>query len=383
MREFVIKGGRVITPLEEVEADVWVRGGRIEAVGAGITAAGAEVVDASGCLVVPGHIDLHVQGHEGRDFWEGTYEAANAVSAALVKHGVTGATPTTDGAEGTIGALAAATERGVDGAAFLGIHSEGPFISSGRPGAIEAERIRAVDMEFLKRLLDVGGGHVRIMTVAPEVEGALEVISFLAGRGVAASLGHSTASFEEAERGFDAGAVRVTHLFNAMTGFADRADGGLVAAALLRENVLVEMVCDCVHIHPVMLQLIGRMKGAAKTAAITDSVKAAGMGAGRFESGGHGNVLFVEEAGQPPRLSDGTIAGSALSMDQAVRNLVRKAGFSLVEAFTMASYAPAATLGLLGRKGELAAGRDGDIVIYSGDLEVRKTFVGGEVKFGK
>ncbi len=383
MKGFIITGATVITPLEEIEADVLVEGSLIKAVGKGLTANGARVVDASGCFVVPGHIDLHIQGHEGRDFWEKTYEAANAVSLCLPKHGVTAIAPTTDGFPETIAPLADAAERGVGGAQFLGIHSEGPFISPRRTGAIEAEKVRAVDMGYLKELLAAGRGHVRIMTIAPEVPGALDAIGFLAKNGVAASLGHTQASFAEANAGFDAGAVRVTHLFNAMTGFADRADGGLVAAALLREDCFVEMVCDGVHIHPAILRLVAGIKGPRQSAAITDSVMVAGMPAGHYTSGGHGSKVFVDEPGNPPRLANGTIAGSALSMDQAARNLVNLAGLSRVEAFTMASYAPAATLGLLGQKGEIAPGRDADIVIYSAGLDVVKTFVGGEIKFGQ
>ncbi len=381
MTAILIKGGAVITPLEEITADCRIENGLITAVAPAIPADGADLVDASGLYVVPGHIDLHIQGHEGRDFWERTADAAHFISHSVVKHGVTAITPTTDGFVDTLAPVAQAAEEGPPGAQFVGIHSEGPFVSLERPGAIGVERIRPVDMDLLKSLLDASRGLVRIMTVAPELPGALEVIRFLRENDVSPSLGHSQASFQEANAAFDAGATRVTHLFNAMTGFADRPDGGLLAAALLRDDVLVEMVCDAVHVHPALLHLVARAKGVRKTTAITDSVKVAGLPPGQYSSGGHGYDVFVDAPGNPPRLADGTIAGSSLSMDQAVRNLVHLAGLSLTETFTMASYAPAATLGLLGKKGEVAPGCDADIVLYDRDLNVRRTYVAGDLKF--
>lgn len=383
MRRTLLTGGTVVTPFEEIKADVLIEGGRIARVGPGIEPAGAEVIDAAGRIVAPGAIDLHIQGHEGRDFWECSYEAANHVSLAMPPHGVTGIVPTTDGEVETLSAVAAGIERGVDGAPFLGIHSEGPFVSPERLGAIGEGKARPVDIDRLKSLLDAGGGHVRIMTIAPEIPGALEAIHFLAENDVCASLGHSQASFEEAAAGFDAGARRVTHLFNAMTSLADREDGGLALAALLTEGVSIELVCDCVHVHHAMMRLAARARGVRQTAAVTDSVKVAGMPPGRYESGGHGYHISVERQGQPPRLDDGTIAGSALSMDQAIRNLVNTAGFSVTDAFTMAAFVPAATLGVDGQKGRIARGFDADIVIYSPAFEVEATYIGGECAFSR
>ena len=383
MKRILVTGGTVVTPFEEITADVLIEGAKIARVEAEIAPDGAEVVAAAGCIVAPGAIDLHIQGHEGRDFWECSYEAANHISRAMPPHGVTGIVPTTDGEVANLTALAEAIERGVDGAPFLGIHSEGPFVSPERLGAIGDEKARPVDMERLKRLLEAGAGNVRIMTIAPEIPGALEAIAFLAENSVAPSLGHSTASFEEAAAGFDAGARRVTHLFNAMTSFADRDDGGLAGAALLTDGVLIEMASDCVHIHPAIIRLAARAKGVRQTAAVTDSVKVAGMPPGRYESGGHGYHISVESEGEPPRLEDGTIAGSALSMDAAVRNLVETAGFSLTDAFTMAAFAPAATLGFERQKGRIAPGFDADIVIYGPQFEVEATYIGGRRAFAK
>ncbi len=381
MSGVLIAGGTVVTPFEEIAADVLIEGGIISRVEAAIEADGAELVDASGCIVAPGSIDLHIQGHSGRDFWEGTYEAANHISLAMPPAGVTAIVPTTDGDPETLGALAEAIQRGVDGAQFLGIHSEGPFVSPKRLGAIGEDKARAVDMGLLKRLLEAGAGHVCIMTIAPEIPGALQAISFLAESGVLPSLGHSCATYEEAAAGFDAGAGRITHLFNAMTSFAEREDGGLAAAALLGEDIFIETVCDCVHVHPVILRMAARAVGCARNAAVTDSVKVAGMPPGRYESAGHGYEIFVASDGQPPRLRDGTIAGSALSMDQALRNLVGKVGLSLAEVFQMAALAPAATLGIQRQKGCIRPGCDGDIVIYNPHLEVEATYIGGRAVF--
>lgn len=383
MRRLVIRGGTVITPHEEIAADVEVVDGRIAQVAHDIVADGAEVVDATGMLVAPGTIDIHCHGHEGRDFWEGSCEAVKAISAALPKYGVTGVVPTASGFVKYLAPIAEAARRGVEGARILGIHSEGPFVNPRRPGAIEKECILPVSMDALKRLIDACDGRMAILTIAPELPGAHEAIGYLAANGIRASLGHSIATFDEANAGFDAGATRVTHLFNTMMAFPERADGGLAAAAILRKDVAVEMVSDGVHLHPAMLRLIGMAKGPKLTSAVTDSVKVAGLRPGKHLTGGLGQIVYVERRGDPPRLADGTIAGSGLSMDQAVRNLVTLAGFSIAEAFTMAAYAPARVLNLVGQKGEIATGRDADIGIYTRDLAVERTYVGGEIKFSR
>jgi N-acetylglucosamine-6-phosphate deacetylase len=236
-------------------------------------------------------------------------------------------------------------------------------------------------MDMCKRLVDACGGRMAMMTIAPELPGALEAIAFLAKCGVRASLGHSVATFDEANAGFDAGATRVTHLFNTMKAFPERADGGLAAAAILRRGVDVEMVADGVHLHPAMLKLVAMAKGTGLTSAVTDSVKVAGLPAGKYLTGGLAQVVWVETTGAPPRLEDGTIAGSGLSMDAAVRNLVTLAGFSRVEAFTMTALTPARVLGLVGQKGEIAPGRDADICLYSRELQLERTYIGGKLTF--
>lgn len=154
-------------------------------------------------------------------------------------------------------------------------------------------------------------------------------------------------------------------------------------AALLREDIDVEIVADGVHIHPAIMKLVSRMKGPAMTSAVTDSVKVAGLPAGHYSSGGHGKEVYVDAPGNPPRLKDGTIAGSGVSMDAVLRNLVNLAGFSRSDALIMASWAPARALGLAGRKGEIAPGHDADIVVYTPAFEVERTYVAGDLKFAR
>jgi N-acetylglucosamine-6-phosphate deacetylase len=265
---------------------------------------------------------------------------------------------------------------GEAGAGLPGLHLEGPLLSLARAGAHDARAIGAADAT-LEEVLDelLGAGIVRLVTLAPERPGALALIRRLVAAGVTVSLGHTDATFAEAVAGIDAGATLVTHLFNAMSAFHHRAPGAL-GAALTDDRVAVSLIADGVHAHPAALELALRAKGADRIVLVTDAVAAAGAPPGDYLLGG---VPIVSD-GVSARLADGTLAGSTLTMDRAVRAMVSLGGAQIADALAMASTVPAARVGLDDR-GSLVVGRRADLVLWSANLTVDATLVAGQLAF--
>ena len=333
----------------------------------------AEVHDAA--VVTPGLIDLQVNGGFGFDLDDGA-GALRALAARLPSTGVTSFLPTwvsgpAERYDAACDALISA--RGAPGATALGIHFEGPFIASARAGAHARAAIDAASADLFDEAL--ARGLLGLVTLAPERAGARALIARLHARGVVVSLGHTDASFEELTAGIEAGATLVTHLYNAMSPFGHRAPGA-VGAALTDARVVAALIADGVHVHPAALRLARAAKGPAGLVLVTDAVAAAGLGPGRYTLAG----TTVDSDGTAVRLgSDGvTLAGSLLTLDQAVRNYQRFTGAPAEEALSLASEAPARLLGpRAAAKGRLAPGADADLVLWSAALEVERTFVGG------
>ena len=256
---------------------------------------------------------------------------------------------------------------------MLGAHLEGPFLNPRRPGAMDPAWFLEPSASVIERLLAAGGGRVSMMTLAPELPGALQVIAALAGRGVVASLGHSDAAYESACAGVRAGARSVTHLFNAMAPLHHRRPG-LLGAALDVENLRCELICDGVHVDPVAMRLALRAKGPGGLRLITDAIAAAGMGDGEYRLGESAVVVRDGRATLP---GDDVIAGSTLTMDAALANAVRWLGVTVEQAVAMASANPARLLGLDDRKGAIAAGYDADLAVLDEDLRACSTMVAG------
>jgi N-acetylglucosamine-6-phosphate deacetylase len=255
----------------------------------------------------------------------------------------------------------------------LGAHIEGPFLSPARKGAHDPDNVRPIDFGLLKELVSSGG--VRVMTMAPELPGAKEAAELLHEGGVVASIGHTDATYEETLRALDVGFAKATHLYNAMSSFEHRAPGA-VGAVLTDERVRAGIVADGVHVHEGALRLAYREKGPEGLALVTDAMEAAGMAEGEYELSGR--RVRLEDGSV--RLPDGTLAGSALTMDRAVRNAVRFLGVPLEDAARMASETPAEILGLA-EKGRIALGADADLVILSPEGTVEETIVAGETVY--
>jgi N-acetylglucosamine-6-phosphate deacetylase len=295
-----------------------------------------------------------------------------ALAAALPATGVTAFLPTlvTREPEAYRRARHAFAEaRGAAGARMLGLHLEGPFITPSRGGAHRRDLILEIDHHLTDELLD--GADVRLVTLAPERPGALELIANLRARGVVVSLGHTDATFDQFIAGIDAGATMTTHLFNGMSLFHHRAPGA-VGATLTDERVVAGIIADGVHAHFAALNLALRAKGPDRLVLVTDAVAAAGCGAGTFSLAGEA----VVSDGAAARLADGTLAGSTLTMDHAVRNMLTFTGAQLEDALTMATETPARVLGLPGA-GRLQVGGDADLVLWDNAMEVAMTIVDG------
>ena len=344
--------------------------------------AGVSAADFGHSVIAPGYVDLHIHGSAGYDVMDDAVEALPAIEQLLARHGVTSYFPTTvtapmDTTLHSLERLANAIEKrernngdGKIRALPLGIHLEGPFISHARRGVHPQENLLAPTMPLFEQFWQAARGRIRMMTIAPELEDATEVIAEAARRGVCVSLGHSDADFAATERGIAAGARHATHTFNAMRPL-DHRSPGILGAVLTDHRVSADIIADGVHLDPAIVKLFADAKGAAQTVLITDAISATGMPEGRYRLGS-----FEVDVRDGKCMVDGKLAGSVLTMDRAVRNLARFAEWDLSQAVAAASQNPA-RVARIANKGVLAVGADADFVVLNSEGEVLRTFVGG------
>ncbi|HVU52087.1 MAG TPA: N-acetylglucosamine-6-phosphate deacetylase [Polyangia bacterium] len=371
--------GRLLLDGRLTQGLVVVQDGRIVEVRTGDLSSNIPEPVRSAHYVSPGLIDLQINGGFGHEVG-GDAAALAALAAALPATGVTSFLPTlVSGSADSYraGAAALRAAAAAPGARRLGLHLEGPLLSPARVGAHDPAAI-AAGAPALEAVLDelVAADALRLVTIAPERPGALALIRRVRDAGVVAGLGHTDATYAQLVAGVDAGASFVTHLYNAMRPFAHR-EPGSVGAALTDDRLTVGVIADAVHAHPAALNLALRAKGWERVALVTDAVAAAGRPPGTYALGGAPLVSDGEAARRP----DGTLAGSTLTLDRAVRLMVERAGAHAEEALSMATQVPA---WLLDRDdlGRLAAGCAADLVLWSSSLEVEATYVGGRLAFG-
>jgi len=355
--------------------------------------AGVSVSDFGDAVMAPGYLDLHIHGSAGFDVMDDDARALPAIEQLLARHGVTSYFPTTvtapmDTILRALERLASAIEKrerdferkdrnadGTDRARPLGIHLEGPFISHARRGVHPPENLLTPTLAAFERFWQAARGRIRMVTIAPELQGAPEVIAEAARRGVCVSLGHSDADFEAAERGIAAGARHSTHTFNAMRPLShntlDHRSPGILGAVLTDGRVSADIIADGVHLDPAIVKLVASAKGPEQTVLITDAISATGMPDGRYRLGS-----FEVDVRDGKCMADGKLAGSVLTMDRAVRNLARFAEWDLSQAVAAASRNPA-RVARIANKGVLAVGADADFVVLSPAGEVLRTFIGG------
>ncbi len=340
--------------------------------------ADSEIIDANGGYVAPGLVDIHIHGYLGEDASDGSADGIRKMANGIMKNGVTSWCPTTmtvsmdeiNAALETIRSLKAESKEW-QGAEILGVNLEGPYINPKKKGAQAESHIKPLDADFVIANADI----ISLATVAPEMEGGCEGIKKIRENcNVRVSVGHTDASFEETIAGIDAGATHITHLFNAQTALHHR-NPGVVGAALLRD-VYTELICDTFHVHKGLFELIAKIKG-DKLVLITDCTRAGGMPDGEYTLGGQ--KIFVN--GIECLLEDGTIAGSVLKLNNAVKNVYNNTDMPLWSVVAAASLNPAKAIGVDDRKGSLDAGKDADIIITDRDFNIQKTIIGGEIKY--
>lgn len=323
-----------------------------------------EVIDAKGMYVSPGLIDIHIHGNCNSDTMDNTIEAIETISKGICKNGVTSFLPTTM----TMGKndiykafenIKECMNRKIDGAKVIGAHMEGPFINGGNKGAQNDKYIEKPNFEFIKDYLDV----IKIITYAPEVDKDLEFTKEIKkNTNITLSIGHSGATHEIAKKAINYGASNITHLFNAMTPISHR-EPGVVGAALMND-AYCEIIADEVHVNKEMFQFVLNNKGKEKIVLITDSMRAGGMGDGKYDLGGQD--VYVK--GNAARLMSGNLAGSILNLNKAVYNFFKNTNLTLNEAINMASINPAKSIRIDDKKGSLEIGKDADISIFDEEM---------------
>lgn len=324
--------------------------------------------------LLPGFIDLHIHGANGHDVMDASSEALLAISQALAKEGVTHFLATTMTAETSMIEAALVAVRDFKQEGILGVHLEGPFISPQKIGAQRAEPILEPNYTLITQWQKLSKNAIKMVTLAPETPNALPFIQALKNENIISAVGHTDASYEVTQAAIAHGSSHATHLFNAMRGIHHREPGAL-GALLLSDQVTAELIVDGVHLHPAMVDLAWRLKGKERLLLVTDAMRAKCLGEGEYELGGQ----KVKVQNHCATLSDGTLAGSTLTMSQALLNMMNITKCSLVDIVRMVAENPARIVGVFDRLGSIAVGKSADFVVLDDQYGVISTMRAGEI----
>ncbi len=393
MHQLKIYNGRLITPAGITKGGcLLISGSTITAISEyDIEAPGVKTIDAKGGFISPGFIDMHVHGGGGHDFMDGTTEPFLEAAKLHARYGTTALSPTTLSSSHNellhvIDVYEQAKAINTDGAAFIGLHLEGPYIAMAQRGAQDARYIRNPNAAEYKDVLG-RSPSVKRWSAAPELPGGLAFGDYLRSKGVLPSFAHTEALYDDILAAFENGYTHATHLYSAMLGVTRKGTNryaGAVEAAYLTDGITVEIIADGIHLPPPLLRLVYQIKGADKTALITDAMRGAGMPPGKSILGAKHNGLHVVIEDGVAKLPDrSAFAGSVATGDSLVRNMVQLAGMPLVDAVKMITATPAAIMGINRNKGALAAGMDADVVLFDDDINIQLTIVGGRVVYDK
>lgn len=378
MKPIAITNAKIVTEKEIIpHGTVYVKDGEIESVSVGndLALSGCHVIDGQGQLLIPGMIDVHIHGANGHDMMDGSAKSIEEVSQVCAATGCTSflATSVTSSIEDLYGMVDSVEKvmGNEPGARIVGIHLEGPYLNEKRKGMQNERFLRHPDINEMKGILD-RTPHVKMVTLAPELPGGMEMIQYLKAKGIVVSIAHSDITYEKAKEAFSQGASHVTHCFNAMRPIHHR-DPGLVVAAFEEEQVSLQAIVDHVHLHPAIVRMMHKMVGYERMVLITDALQAMGLGDGEYRFGGH-QVQVVDGVA---RLKDGTLASSTVTMNVALRKTL-ESGVPLWDAVMMATQVPANVLNLPD-KGKILAGADADLVLLDENYDVTLSMIEGKI----
>lgn len=363
----VIHNGRIISGDTIIPSGyVGIEDGVITEIGSGRPASGEYWIDAEGNYVSPGFIDLHVHGVGVCDLYKDPVNAVKHMARILAAQGVTSFLPTL---------ITAPLDKIIDTLSKLtmGVNLEGPFINPEKRGAHPMRDIKQPNTEELIRIIEAGGGNLRIITIAPELPGAFNLIDILREKSIIPAIGHTLASFEETMTAIDKGFTYISHTFNAMTPFHHRAPGA-IGAILMRKEVTTEIIADGVHVHPAVVKFLCQLKEKEKIILVTDALVGIMRRGDKAEFAG----VEVTSNGYGAYAQDGTLMGSVVPMNKAILNITQFTELDLTSAVKLATINPANLLEIGDRKGSIEIGKDADIVILGDDLSVKTTIIGGK-----
>ncbi|HEY1469276.1 MAG TPA: N-acetylglucosamine-6-phosphate deacetylase [Candidatus Acidoferrum sp.] len=384
MTTTLLHAGHAFTSSAELhDAAIVIRDGVIESVGPRSAVSlpeGATEVQAPDLIATPGFVDVHIHGAGGHDVMEGTEDALQAVAKMIAAHGTTSFLATTvtanpdaicKSSEGIAKYIALQHQAADSRAEVLGIHFEGPFISPVRRGVHPPEWIHLPSADMLARFIEAAAGHAQLITIAPELLGAMPCIEAARNAGLVVGMGHTDANYEQARAAMAHGVHHAIHVFNAMRPFSHR-DSGVIGAVLTSPEVTAELIADGIHVEDIAMKMLLQAKGAAGVILISDGTAATGMPDGKYMLG----EMEVTVSGGVCRNSEGKLAGSALTLDRSLRNIV-KLGIPLRDALRMLTLNPAKLLGIEFKKGALRAGADADILLLDSALNVKQVYTRG------
>ena len=377
--KYCILNGKVILKDEVIEANVYVRDDRICEISSR-KPQDETIIDAKGRYVAPGFIDVHSHGRGGSDTMYPTFDDINTISKTSLKTGVTSILPTTMtmSQEDTYAAIknVAISMDKTEGSRILGVHMEGPFFNKKYKGAQPEEFMIAPTEENFKSLTGEYANIVKKISLAPEREGSEVLIEYLVKEGIVVSIGHTDATYDQAVAGIKAGATSGTHTYNAMTPLTHRSPG-VVGAIMEHDQVYAELILDGIHVSYPAAKVLLKAKGVDKVMLITDSIEASGLPDGQYKLGNQ--PVYVKD--NAARLKDGTLAGSILALNVAVKNAYQHLGLTINEAVNLASYNPAKNLNLIDL-GEIAVNKIADIIMFDEEVNVDFVMLAGKVKIG-